>query len=118
MAGAGPHLTPREMAKFGWLYLNRGAWDGRQIVPEAWVADSTRERSRGDFHLHPAGRDMAYGYLWWIDQFAPSSFTANGFGGQLITVLPRQDMVIVTATSPRPQIAAAMRRYVLPAIRE
>jgi len=60
---------------------------------------------------------MSYGYLWWIDQLAPGSFTANGFGAQLITVLPQQDMVVVTATSPRPQIAPATRRFVLPAMR-
>jgi hypothetical protein len=61
---------------------------------------------------------MSYGYLWWIDQFVPGSITANGFGSQLITVFPQHDMVIVTATSPRPRIATAIRRFALPAIRE
>ena len=67
------------MAKYGYLFLNRGLWDGQQVVPAAWVDSATSGRG--------------YGYLWWI---RPSgAYLACGSGGQAIWVLPDQDMVAV-----------------------
>ena len=52
--GWGLTMTPRDMARFGFLYLNRGRWDGQQIVPAAWIAEST------------APNPNDYGYYWWL----------------------------------------------------
>ncbi len=93
--GAGLHMTPRDMAKFGYLYLKKGNWDGRQIIPEEWVATSTRKHIRAD-----QGRD--YGYLFWINQMYAGTtgvkydtYSAIGAGGQKIIVVPQLDLVVV-----------------------
>ncbi len=80
-------LTPRDMAKFGLLYLNKGRHNGQQIVPAAWVAESTA--------THVPGPD--YGYYWCKRQFTGhEGFSANGYGGQFIVIVPSLDLVIVT----------------------
>jgi CubicO group peptidase (beta-lactamase class C family) len=115
LAGFGSHFTLREMAKLGWLYLNRGAWDGRQIVPEAYVAESTRPHSRGSTPDAPS--PSPYGYLWWLVDDDPTVFVASGFGGQQIWVMPSADVVVALASSPRLGAPAVVRRIVMPAMR-
>ena len=79
-------LTPRDMAKFGLLYLNRGLWDGQQVISKAWVEASTRK------HV-PAVPIAGYGYLWWID---PSGYyMAMGHLGQYLFVVPEKRLVVV-----------------------
>ena len=88
--GFGLYLTARDMAKFGFLYLNRGRWDGRQIVPEDWVVESTRDQITDVY-----GR-YSYGYHWWITMLAGRpGFLASGWGGQIIGVVPSLDLVVV-----------------------
>lgn len=55
-------LSPMDMAKIGQLYLNRGLWNGKRIVSEKWVGESTREHSRWK------KLDLPYGYLWWVNE--------------------------------------------------
>lgn len=104
-------LTPRDMARFGYLYLRNGTWNGRQIVPREWVVESTRSQVKtGGW----AGIDE-YGYWWWID---PAAYVAIGLGGQVIAVFPEQDLVVVfTAAGPGDVPFALLRKYVLPAVR-
>ena len=84
------HLTPHDMAKFGYLYLNNGKWDGKQIVPEEWISESTREQVS-------LGEDEGYGYQWWVpNDDLPKRYEARGRGTQLITVVPEKNLVIVT----------------------
>ena len=85
--GWGLELTSRDMAKFGYLFLQNGVWDGQQIVPEAWVKDST-EPGR---EVTP---ELDYGYQWWI--FPDKNiFAAQGLAGQKIYVVPALNMVVV-----------------------
>ena len=84
--GDGLRLTPRDMAKFGYLYLNRGVWDGRQIIPAAWVDTSTmdhistgREAVAGDQIRVPMvasvgsiARILYCGRIWWAVYFCHS----------------------------------------------
>ena len=79
-------LTPHDMARFGWLYLNKGRWGTRQIVPSAWVDASTRG------HI-PATIFHRYGYQWWID--SAGYYAAVGYKGQRIFVVPEKNMVAV-----------------------
>ena len=81
-------LTPHDMAKFGYLFLNEGQWDGRQVVPAAWVETATSPLTR--HNLVPSD----YGYLWWVDP-SGAYFEAAGFGGQEIYVVPDLDTVVV-----------------------
>ncbi len=77
--GGGLNMTPRAMAKFGYLYLEGGAWNGQQIVPADWV-----EASVADPH---------YGYQWW--RLSNGGYAALGYGGQRIVVMPGLEMVVV-----------------------
>jgi CubicO group peptidase (beta-lactamase class C family) len=72
-------MTPHDMAKLGYLFLNDGQWDGRQIVSAEWVEVATSGGS--------------YGYLWWLKP--QGIYFATGVGGQEIWVLPDLDMVVV-----------------------
>ncbi len=66
-------MQPHDMAKIGYLYLNKGQWDGTQIVQADWVARSTRK------HI-PATLQDGYGYQWWVTD--EGTYMALGYGGQ------------------------------------
>jgi CubicO group peptidase (beta-lactamase class C family) len=111
LGGFGLSLTVREMAKFGYLYLNEGRWDGAEIVPAWFARESTREQSPGGPPAH-----ARYGYLWWIGR--AHGYFASGFGGQLIHVIPEHDTIIaLTTTLPNPP-GPIFQRFVEPAIVE
>jgi CubicO group peptidase (beta-lactamase class C family) len=89
-------MTPRQMIRFGELYLNGGRIGDRQLIPRLWVdkADDAVGRSRW-------GSDREYGYGFWIREFAGHrSFYAWGYGGQFIFVVPGLDLVVVTTSRP------------------
>lgn len=86
------YLTPRDMAKFGLLYLNKGKWEGKQIVPEKYVAESLTK--------HAVVDGMDYGYVWWLEPLVANGvnyegMAAKGNGGQRIFLWPSQNMVAV-----------------------
>lgn len=98
---AGLKLSARELAAFGQLYLDGGRWQDRQIVPEAWVRESTSavvpvpdDRS---------GQQLGYGYQWWVMERSPHpGYAAAGFGGQRIFVIPDLDVVVVVTQDQAP----------------
>jgi CubicO group peptidase (beta-lactamase class C family) len=81
------HLHPRDTAKIGFLWLNHGQWDGRQIVSRSWVESSVRTQIK-------TGRDDDYGYGWWITG-DKGEYAAIGRGGQRIQVWPSIDTILV-----------------------
>jgi CubicO group peptidase (beta-lactamase class C family) len=92
--GWGMYWTPRQMAKYGYLYLKNGNWDGQQVVPEAWVKESRRPQV--DTYKDSRTQGYGYGYLWWITIASGHPvYYAAGYGGQYIYVLPTLDMVVV-----------------------
>ena len=93
-AGWGLFLRPGEMAKTGKLLLNRGIWDGRQIVSSEWVDESTAPHSRWG--------ELQYGYLWWIIDEEARSFAALGDGGNAIYVNPAKNLVVAIASLFKP----------------
>jgi CubicO group peptidase (beta-lactamase class C family) len=101
--GGGLDLLPRDMAKFGLLYLRGGRWGDRQVVPEEWVKESFRQRVSFD----ERGPTTGYGYWWWISEPDPSGagdtsiFSARGFRAQYIFVIPEHDMVVVVTGGTR-----------------
>ncbi len=97
--GAGVDLRPRDLAKIGQLFLQRG-WSGtRPIVPEQWIDEVTTQRWDDLGSVGPIER-LSYGYLWWLD-VDREAFFAWGFAGQFIYVAPRLDAVVVATTDWR-----------------
>lgn len=84
-------MRPVDFARFGYLYLRGGEWNGAQILPTGWV-DYSRVPT-------PTGEAPAYGAHWWLDPEDPGRFYASGFNGQSITVVPEQDLVIVVLSN-------------------
>ena len=82
---AGLYLTPRDMAKIGYLYLRGGVWEGKRIVPAAWVDRARRGKVAATFDVH-------YPNLWWSLP-EKGAFMAMGRHSQLILVLPNKDIV-------------------------
>lgn len=99
--GAGLDLRPRDLARFGQLFLQRGASGGRQIVPADWVDLSTAARFDWRFELG-ALEGISYGYLWWVVPGAsgPLHF-AWGHGGQYVVVVPGRRLVVVATNDWR-----------------
>ena len=103
IGSGGIHLTAREAARFGALYLDDGEYQGKQIVPADWVHDSLQTYSEGvrNYGRSVRFRDMGYGYQWWSARAGDHRFNfAWGHGGQLIVLLDELDMVIVTTADP------------------
>jgi CubicO group peptidase (beta-lactamase class C family) len=97
------HLTARDAAKFGLLYLNDGVYEGNQIVPADWVHDSLQTYSVNEAFVKKVGRfrDIGYGYQWWSADAGEHHVNfAWGHGGQLIVLVDEFDMVIVTTSYP------------------
>ena len=82
------------MAKIGQLYLDGGKWEGRQIVSEEWVAESTAEHSRWE------KEKLSYGYLWWTGIL--NGYAAMGNSGNIIYVNPADKMVVSIAALFKP----------------
>ena len=95
-ASWGLFLTPREMTKIGQLYLDGGVWDGKQIVPEHWLTQSTAVQSRFG--------DLGYGYLWWVIDEAERCFAALGDGGNVIYVNGSRNLVVAIAATYAPAV--------------
>jgi CubicO group peptidase (beta-lactamase class C family) len=103
IGSGGIHLTARDAAKFGLLYLNDGEYKGEQIIPSDWVHASLQSYSENtrDYGRSLSFRDLGYGYGWWTARAGEHSFSfAWGHGGQLIVLLDELDMVIVTTADP------------------
>ncbi|HKS38125.1 MAG TPA: serine hydrolase [Verrucomicrobiae bacterium] len=83
-------LHPRDMAKLGQLFLQRGRWGNRQVISEAWIGKATRA------HVERTSNADRYGYFWWVKgKDYPGMFEAVGRGGQRITVWPAKNLVVV-----------------------
>ena len=100
VGGTNLSMTPVDMAKFGYLYLKKGLWDGKQIIPKEWIEASTQKQITVD-------KVQDYGYLFWLRTIKDKvhnkdyfTYRADGYGGQIIIVIPDLDMVsVITANS-------------------
>ncbi len=93
-------FTPRDMAKFGLLYLDGGMYNGNQIIPSDWIIESFNSYSTTTYSSDILSyiRQLEYGYLWWSGTSGTHRFHfAWGHGGQLIFILNDLNMVIVTS---------------------
>ena len=122
--GGGLALMTRDMARFGLLYLNKGKWEGKQVVPEDWIHESFKKHV--DFGNQ--GQDViGYGYLWWIQRPDPQGngqeyiYAARGAKGQYIFIVPEHDMVVAVNADTRSgeqqrKIVDFLYNYILPAV--
>ncbi len=97
MVLGGMNIRTRDFARFGKLYRDNGRWNGKQIVPAQWVADSVTPDAP---HLQPGKREtsdhnLGYGYQWWIPENADSEFMAIGIYDQFLYVNQKAGIVIV-----------------------
>ena len=122
--GGGLALMSRDVARFGLLYLNKGKWEGEQVVPEDWIRES--------FKMHVdfgnQGQDViGYGYLWWIQRPDPQGdgqqniYAARGAKGQYIFIVSEHDMVVVVNADTRSReqqrnIVEFLYSHILPAV--
>ena len=101
-------MRARDLAKFGYLFLNRGKWNGKQVIPEDWVAASTLPQVELG-----AGSLGGYGYLWWVGTYTIRGreldyVAARGYMGQRIELVPELDLMVVFTSWTRQESANIM----------
>jgi CubicO group peptidase (beta-lactamase class C family) len=106
--GWGLTLTPRDMARFGFLYLNQGSWDNQQIISPKWIDETI------------AMNPNHYGYLWWLfNENDVFSYSALGDGGNAICCIPEKDIVVAIASkflmNPNNRLTL-IKEYIIPAV--
>lgn len=121
--GSGLYLTPIDMAKFGYLYLKNGLWDGKQIIPKEWIEESTKKQ----ITVSPG---VDYGYLFWVQNMKDKvhnkdyfTYRALGAGEQSIVIVPDLDMVVVITANQwitsvdKADTQDVISDYVMPAVK-
>jgi len=91
------HMSTRDLARFGLLFLRNGRWEEQQVIPADWVRESTTSHS-------DTGPHSGYGYLWWtgegvgllpnVDE-GPGAYAAQGVGGHRLIIMPSRNLVVV-----------------------
>ena len=95
--GWGLSITTEDLATFGQLLLQRGNWNGRQLVPAAWIDEATSLRVETSTADHEIDGRQGYGYQFWRNR--PAGYRADGAFGQMCIVLPEQDAVVVLTSA-------------------
>lgn len=129
-AASGLRLRPRDLAKFGSLYLHAGQWNGKQIIPADWIRTSTRRQFRFRPRTGPdAGGEFGYSYFWWYNCYPTAAGlvearTAVGNGQQRIFVVSGLDMVVTILagryndfTTGGTLATRILREHVIPAVK-
>ena len=124
-SGSSSNMTSRDMVKFGTLAMNKGKWNGEQLIPEAFIAKATsRIIYTGDAEVFGGGKDVSnygYGYFWWSAdlKYGNKSYfctSAQGGGGQFIILIEELDlMVVVTAYDRNPSTLQLTSERIIPA---
>jgi CubicO group peptidase (beta-lactamase class C family) len=119
--GSGLFLEPRDMAKFGQIFVSGGSWNGQQIVSSDWVTTSTQQHVKLSWT-----RTSGYGYQWWRDDFtfdgqAIDSWSTRGYGGQYIFCFPALKLVVTFTgrnygTSAAQDPFTLLQNFILPAL--
>jgi CubicO group peptidase (beta-lactamase class C family) len=118
LGGYGLFLRTEDIAKFGQLYLQKGMWKGKQLVPQEWVEQATSKQISNDAESHSKiGPDWVEGYGFQFWRCRHNAYRADGAGGQFIVVMPDQDAVVaITADSDNMQAELdAIWDHLLPA---
>jgi CubicO group peptidase (beta-lactamase class C family) len=119
-------MTPRDMLKFGVIYLNEGNWNNKRILSKEWVEKSKKTYNNNtgiNIPLDDSGKN-GYAYSWWTNEISVSGekfklFQAGGWGGQEIIVFPDKNMVIVFTGgnyTVKKHLYKVLKRYILPSL--
>jgi CubicO group peptidase (beta-lactamase class C family) len=100
------YTTARDFARFGYLYLDDGVWDGKRLLPEGWVEYA------GRVVAHDPEMALDYGAQWWVWPDDQGSIMAHGYEGQILWVSPRRDLVIVHCGKTDATYGAQLRSMV------
>jgi CubicO group peptidase (beta-lactamase class C family) len=100
------YATARDFARFGYLYLNDGVWNGKRLLPEGWVEYA------GRVIAHDPVMALDYGAQWWVWPDDEGSIMAHGYEGQILWVSPRRDLVIVHCGKTDATYGAQLRSMV------
>jgi CubicO group peptidase (beta-lactamase class C family) len=125
-SAVGLRIRPRDAAKIGQLVLDRGAWNGRQIVSPEWIEQSVRPRFQAIGYF---GGLFFYGYQWWMGRSIAGDgevkwIAAMGLGGQRIFIAPELDLVFMTTSGlySRPfqgnGALDALTNFIIPSVRD
>jgi CubicO group peptidase (beta-lactamase class C family) len=99
IGASGLVLTTTDMAKFGQFLLQRGCWEGKQLVSSCWIDSAGRPQT--STRSRRPGCDMGYGYCFWPCR--GGAYRADGRDGQFVIVFPGQDMVVaINSSEPKP----------------
>jgi len=125
-AGGGLEITPRDLAKIGALCLNKGTFNGRQIISEQWIAACTTPYSKNSNIFIPGhfSGGHGYAYSWWLKSYNKAGkeinmYHAVGWGGQELIIIPELNSVVVFTGGnyiPLTTTFAILDKYILPAI--
>jgi hypothetical protein len=116
---AGLYLTPRDLAKLGFLYLHEGQWDGNQVVSKEWIEAATQEQAYIGPDPYVGGLDRRFGYMFSIfpDQ---NMYGYLGMAGQELFVVPEQNLVVVFTgaleVGTEARLLALVNKYIVPAV--
>jgi CubicO group peptidase (beta-lactamase class C family) len=127
-AFGGLRLKPRDLAKLGQLMADDGRWNGKQVVPAGWAAESARPRIHTRIKTEGYGA-LQYGYQWWLGRTLPSGhhlplIAGFGNGGQRLFVVPELDLVVAINAAHYGSLlqaiitAAILNQFVLPAVND
>ncbi|HVO72949.1 MAG TPA: serine hydrolase, partial [Ignavibacteriaceae bacterium] len=114
----GLKMLPRDMLKFGLLYLNQGKWKNKQLIPIDWINSSTKKIFNTD--------SRSYGWHWWIKNYSINhklfeTFYAMGYGEQAIIIVPKESLIVVITAGNYLQLEhrpfEIMAKFILPAIK-
>ena len=108
---SGLYLAPHDMAKIGYLFLNGGEWDGERIVSSEWVEEAT------SVHVHAGTLLDDYGFQWWMSP--RGYYSAIGYKGQFIHVVPDLNLVVVTTGHIEEdfmRVQSLLEAFVIPAV--
>ncbi|HYC70619.1 MAG TPA: serine hydrolase [Opitutaceae bacterium] len=113
---SGLHLRTGDIAKFGQLYLQRGEWEGRRLLPAAWIDEATAAQTSNGSHPD-SDWDQGYGYQFW--RCIPGFYRADGANGQFCIVMPQHDTVVAINSGTRDMagIMKTLWRLLLPELR-
>jgi CubicO group peptidase (beta-lactamase class C family) len=115
--GYGLCMSAEDMAKIGLLCLNKGCYNGKQIVSSSWIAEMTRPRVVESDHF----RGMEYGYLWWMIDRKKNIYAAIGNSGNVIYINPEKNIVVSVASYFKPTVFDRIdfiQQYIEPLITE
>ena len=120
----GLYLSAYDLARIGYLFMNEGRWEDKQIVSKEWVTASTSSVV-ADIRPDNDRKDTGYGYQWWVpvkENHGTDVFAGNGYGGQFLQVVPEHDLIVVFNgwnIHERTELSSwlALRDRILPALK-